>query len=90
MKKHSFFINNFCLFFQKKKNKMQKTNDKYFCDIEELHEYHCNNKDDFFIHPKTKLHVFTAYYLKTTQKKCCGKGCMFCPFGHENVPCIKK
>jgi len=54
-------------------------------DLEDLHLIACEKEEHMFQDPKTGLFIMTAYYLGTIQKKCCGKGCLFCPFVHVNV-----
>ena len=55
-------------------------------DLEDLHLVACEKQEQMFRDPTTGLFIMTAYYLGAVQKKCCGKGCLFCPFDHVNVP----
>ncbi len=42
---------------------------------------------DFYI--ENGRYVFTAHYLKK-RGYCCGNKCRHCPYGHENVPKLRK
>lgn len=49
---------------------------KYF---EEIHEEACENKQNYYIDPESKLKVLTKYFL-TRRGWCCGSGCRHCPY----------
>lgn len=54
-------------------------------DIEDAHKIACQNDESLFCHPQTGYMVMTSKCL-IKRKKCCGNSCMFCPYGHFNVP----
>ena len=52
-------------------------------DIETIHLNACNQKQDSYIDPITKLQVFTEYAL-SKNGSCCGLGCRHCPYRKRN------
>ncbi len=63
---------------------LYNNNKDKMADIEEAHNAACNNGQDLFVHPVTKMSVMTSTYL-SKRKTCCGKQCLFCPYKHANV-----
>ena len=54
-------------------------------DIETIHLNACNQKQDSYIDPITKLQVFTEYAL-SKNGSCCGLGCRHCPYRKRKRP----
>lgn len=54
-------------------------------DIENAHAQACLEGKSLFTHPETGLSVMTRVY-HLNRGKCCGNKCLFCPYGHVNVP----
>ncbi|PXF48955.1 hypothetical protein BWQ96_01297 [Gracilariopsis chorda] len=53
-------------------------------DIEEIHLAACKAKKSHYVDPKSKLMVFTSFYL--SKRKCCGCGCRHCPYKPRYFP----
>lgn len=58
---------------------MQNNSEIIFHDIEEMHKLACEQKQNYYIDPKTGYRVFTRHYLQN-RGKCCNSGCRHCPY----------
>lgn len=53
-----------------------------------LHKEACEQGVDTYVDPASGFDVFTSDHLRS--RPCCGSSCRHCPWGHRNVPAVRR